>query len=744
MKSVADYSGFERFGADAKAVRRCFFILALLFVACPFAVFPPAYNPYQFKTTVFLLGISLLFTAAALFLPKAFLTSAKRSPLGIPVAMFAAVVLVSFAFARNHYLAAKEGLLFIGFPVMFYASLAFLRDPRLIRRLMAASVVAAAGMAAIAVLQYVNLVPYWYIDWGQRVAGLFDDPNSLGGYLVWNVIFAIVLTMTAEKRTAKIFWSTANALIAVGLMMSNSRSSWLAALAAFVVLFGSVLIAREGRIRSFFAAFSVVLLVGVAFAAFTFAYKPHGADVVERVGSYKKFAGTEGKPRMIMWRSGAEMAVANPLLGVGIGNLKTELPQYAEVLLDPTEKENEVIYVNHVYNDYIQIAAEMGFPGLFSLLIIIYVLFGAARKGLSKSSSLIGDEKMILGALAAASAGIFVRAGAFQSVVYSPMEWYPLAVFAAGISNICAPPDFAGVRRAGSVNLPRVALSLLGLLLMVVTVWICVPQEISDALYLKSCLAKHKGDISGAAEYARRAYMTTPRDEEMISYYAFTLTLEGDTGKALEYYKKAVPLQPNFYPQYIHIADIYYQKGNYAEALDYYNKALSLLPNNKNAMETAAMCLMLLGRYPDAIKAYSRLAGFYPDEYEHRMYLGICYRKIGRYGDAEKNLEIAMKMEPGSQPVRYNLAATLMMLGRLQEAAGTLVPVIREDPHYADGYVLMSLINYKRGDIGGAEKNLRNYLAEKGGSLDTVLKEQGAAKITADNFMTVYKAAMQN
>lgn len=722
--------------------KRCFFLLTLIFVACPFAVLPNAGNPYRVKTAFFIMGISLLFVIASFGLQRGLVSSARRSPLGLPIIMFSVIVAASAVFAGNHYLAAKEVLLLLSFSALFFASAAFLRGPRQIRYLMAASALAAIGTSAVAILQYVNALPYWYIPWGSRVAGLFDNPNSLGGYIVWNLVFAIVFTITAERGRTRLLWGAGGVLMTVCLMMSSSRSSWFSAAVALSALFVIILTTQQKRARELVKVFSFLLIVGIAFTVYTHIYEPRGSSIAQRIKSYAVFMGDEKKPRTIMWRSGIRMAIDNPLLGAGIGNLKTNLPTYSREFLDPDGKDNDVIYVPHVYNDYIQIAAEAGLPGIASFLIVILVLFNTAVKGLKRSSPLSGEEKLIAGGLAAAAAGILTRAGAFQSIVHSPMEWFPLAVFACGISSLVAPLSLDGGKKAESRRWLRPVLPFASVFFLFFAAYMYIPPEVSDTLYLKSHGANSRGQVSQATHFARLAHEMTPRSEEMLFYYAYMLSLDGKTDEALKFYLRAEKLQPNYVPLLLYIGDIYFQKKEYNKALPYYKKVLWLVPNQKNALSRTARCYASLEKCAEAVPLYVKLVGFHPEEYEHRFYLGFCYRKVAQPQKAYRALKSALEIRPGSQPARYNLAATLSMLGRREEATDILLDIVGGDPHFADAYAPLSYISFQNGDIAGAEKHLRNYLRGKGHSLDAILRERGHVGVTADNFPDIHRAAL--
>lgn len=69
--------------------------------------------------------------------------------------------------------------------------------------------------------------------------------------------------------------------------------------------------------------------------------------------------------RIVAWKAGLKMIEAHPFTGVGLGNFKPLIMQYEE----PGDMPVDTL----AHNTYIEIAAEMGIPGLLLFLAIFYV-----------------------------------------------------------------------------------------------------------------------------------------------------------------------------------------------------------------------------------------------------------------------------------------------------------------------------------------------------------------------------------
>ncbi len=728
----------EHADSGAKAGR---FVLISLFALCPFAALPAAYNPYGVKTAFFMTGIAVLFATASMLRGGAPAARALRAPVAGSIFLLTLATIASFAVAANRYLALKDIMLFIGFTLMFISAAAIIRDSRQIKTLMSVSVSAAVLMSIIALLQYIRILPYWYVDWGVRVAGMFDDPNILGGYILWNFIFAVALMILAERSWAKLFWGASCLMLLICLLISYSRSAWLAGIAAFAALLVCLLIIDRKRFRALIKLAVAIALVGALFAAYTYKYSPRGSNIVHRAQSSLSFASGEGKPRLVMWRGGAEMALDNPLLGVGAGNLKIFLPLYTKDSL-ARNSDLDFIYVSHIYNDYIQIAAQTGFIGLAAMLFFVFSFFLVSAKNISGRTPLCVEDKIIAAALCSAAAGILFRGMAFQSVIYSPLEWFPLAAFAGCASALRT--SGASVSRnhnAKSSMASRYGLPLAALIFLCACLMIYAPQTVADVSFRKSVEASNNLDFDEAELHARRAIETAPYDEELIFHYAASLNDAGKSDDALWTFFKARDIQPNYAPVYFRIGSIQFKKGRHVEALEQFRRSLWLAPNHAPSKAMAARCYLLLGDYKAAAAGYSALAEQFPDSFEYRLYLGISYRRLLRLEEAREQLLEARRLDPKSQLADFNLAAVLSMQSKHDGAAAILDELLSSNPSHSEALLLMSYVSFKLNKFDSAEKYLKQYLAVKGTAIETILAELGQASLNEANYLSIYDKA---
>ncbi len=78
-----------------------------------------------------------------------------------------------------------------------------------------------------------------------------------------------------------------------------------------------------------------------------------------------------------------------------------------------------------------------------------------------------------------------------------------------------------------------------------------------------------------------------------------------------------------------------------------------------------------------------------------------------RYEVAIGELERAVAIDPERPDTRYNLAASLLLVKRVDEARGHLEQLVESNPDYVQGYLLLARVFAVAGDLAAAEDLLR-------------------------------------
>ena len=182
-----------------------------------------------------------------------------------------------------------------------------------------------------------------------RVFSTMENPNLLAGFLV--TMMAIGSSMAYKENTTKdkVILFVLVAMFGTCLILTYSRGAWLSLLAV-VAIYG-VLCNRK--------IFWLLILLPIAMI--------FGHDaVLERIMSILNPTDTSSTLRLALWESTIAMIMDKPLLGIGWGAYWMVYPEYDFFI------QNANVKILHAHNMYLNIAAEIGIPGLLTFLSIMY------------------------------------------------------------------------------------------------------------------------------------------------------------------------------------------------------------------------------------------------------------------------------------------------------------------------------------------------------------------------------------
>jgi putative inorganic carbon (HCO3(-)) transporter len=338
-----------------------------------------------------LLGLAiaaLLLSGAKLRLPR----------VGIALGLFLIGTLISLALADNPAAGmpqVRKIYVFLMLPVVYST----IRDRVSIRRLFLSWGAIGAATAVLGVWQFlqklrqaralgVNFYDYYT---GERITGAMSHWMTFGGeemfallmlasFLLFGPVRRIDAYASMVRATARLWpWLACAGLLVIALLLGETRSIWLATLAA-----GFYLIWCWKRF--------VVLLVPVILALVVFFGPP---SIRERVTSFiqpRKNVDSNDF-RFVAWRTGLRMIEKHPWFGVGPEEVRLEFNDYVPPEIPrplPTG------WYGHLHNIYLHYAAERGIP---TMLILVWALIQALvdfGRGIRKLPPGPGDERFIL------------------------------------------------------------------------------------------------------------------------------------------------------------------------------------------------------------------------------------------------------------------------------------------------------------------------------------------------------------
>ncbi|MDR3590222.1 MAG: O-antigen ligase family protein [Negativicutes bacterium] len=328
----------------------------------------PDLTEYCILAVAFFLPLSL--NVASLFLAGATLAwirkmivarrlELRHSPFDIAVILFVILSAASiwgspnrdFSFYNYYHLMGR-------YVVLYYLVINNIRSASQVRRLITTVLVSAAVVAAFGFYQYIHGIDtsaFQWVDGEQfpelkvRVFSTLKNPNLLAAFLVVIMAIATGLGLSTRSLAGKILCFGFVLVLGVCLALTYSRGAWICVLAVIAV-FG---VLKNKKVFWLLALLPVAIML-VGHEVF-----------LERLLSIMNPTDTSSTLRLALWESTVAMIEDNPWFGIGWGAYWMVYPEYDFFVLNASTK------IFHAHNMYLNIAAEIGIPGLLAFLAIL-------------------------------------------------------------------------------------------------------------------------------------------------------------------------------------------------------------------------------------------------------------------------------------------------------------------------------------------------------------------------------------
>ena len=176
------------------------------------------------------------------------------------------------------------------------------------------------------------------------------------------------------------------------------------------------------------------------------------------------------------------------------------------------------------------------------------------------------------------------------------------------------------------------------------------------ALYNSAMLYKTQTDYAMARKRLTRAAAVTENPADLGDVYfelGLTSIYLGDPKTARNFWQRAEEYTPDNPALLVNMAGTYEQEENWAEATRLNTLALEKSPDYHKALVSLGRLHAMFGRLDLAIPLYERALELAPDDALRRSVLGGCYLADSRPGDARAQFELAVSLDPESEPGLY-------------------------------------------------------------------------------------------
>ena len=309
-----------------------------------------------------------------------------------PVLGLVAWTLVAVAFSDEPSSAYPQVKKLVVLAILPLAYTAF-RTTDACRRAVQAWFAVGFGACALGLVQFIRAVLHavttgdeFYRSYvGERITGFHSHWLTFSQTAVLVLVTLACYLLFARRRPGFRIWGIVAAVMGAALVLSFTRSAWLALLASGLYL----LAVAQPRL----------LAVGPIVLAIAYLVAPEALR--RQVQSIRPGA---NQSRIVMWRTGVNMIGAHPITGVGperVGPLFSEYkPEDIGEL--PTG------YYGHLHNVFVHFAAERGIPAAIIVLWLFLQVLVDMRRGLRRTEPGRNDRRFQLHAGVAATLAIAV------------------------------------------------------------------------------------------------------------------------------------------------------------------------------------------------------------------------------------------------------------------------------------------------------------------------------------------------
>ncbi len=503
--------------------------LVLLALIMPFVVVQPLEDEIalaKLATTAALTGGAFVWGAVLLLRDR---WPAGRWPVTLcaPVVFFVLVNILALIFAEEwraslmgeyqRYQGLAATILYV---LLFGATAVAVRTRRDLRWLLLGLYAGALGTAVYALLQKAGWA-WWPTPLPDRPGSTVGQANELGAFLVVAMSASLFLVLTERVPWRRWALTAGLVVMAAALLVTLSRSAYLAAGAATLVWGGAAVawylprlrVPRHGlALRLGVAAAAAVPLV-IALVLVFFIGLPQG-----RVAILSETNDQATDKRLTLWRLGLEMTLDRPLLGYGQDGFSIKFPEYRD-RPDLPGIGTTGVDPESAHNAFVDFASGTGILGLAAFLALVAaVLWHAARRALTT-----GDDELRIALVALSAAAIGYLVAIFFGFTESMTTWalwLVLGATAGLLARVPAPPEDEDDPSPESGTLASAVTAVVLLVVGLVALGWAATMIAADLAAAQARDAANRGDHEESISLAGRAVTLNPLYKEYLALKA--------------------------------------------------------------------------------------------------------------------------------------------------------------------------------------------------------------------------------
>jgi tetratricopeptide (TPR) repeat protein len=178
----------------------------------------------------------------------------------------------------------------------------------------------------------------------------------------------------------------------------------------------------------------------------------------------------------------------------------------------------------------------------------------------------------------------------------------------------------------------------------------------APALKIAADLYRTKGEPAKAALYYEKLRRIAPDDPRPLFLLGASYYDAGRLDAAERMFTEGAHFPGMLGDAYANLGAIAYRRGHLKEALWFLSRAAQRRPGKPGVRYNYALALQAVDRYDDALKELGAAAAAAPNDAEVRFLAGVVSLRMGKLAEAEAAFQEALKIDPGHESAKYNLA----------------------------------------------------------------------------------------
>lgn len=690
----------------------CWLLFLAIALLLPFPIFRTTFDYANYPKTIFLqLGAMLVLAIWLLNGRLVKSISVFKCPLYLPMAIGFVWGGLNVFWANYSYLSLVQWIHWSACGLVFFLAAQLLDRPKRRNQLLASLSIAGVLVSVMGILQHLT-----GLDWVHQnapPAATFANRNMATHYVVGTLPAVLVLLGAIRGRI--ITWLCAGALATMltYIYFTVTRAAWLAVSGQFVFLGAYFLwdrLRREPAHRLDFkkiAAFASALVATVCVALITQlnSDKIEGtkaktgreskAKITASSGIIEKISNTTSlRFRLIYWENTLKMIKDHPLTGIGIQNYRVQYPNYHEAQREDNEL-NLFRAPRYSHNDFLQLVAELGVPGLLIMLWIVFLLLRMSHKLFLREEGKPG-RLMAVNNLAAIM-GICVIA-CFSSPFYRATPPYLLAVNIAMLAQLTPwPRQKDGKKKLvfGKVGHLRFAVGGAVVSLVLAVIWGTLQYRWvkADGFYEYQRFSIDQEDWSNVIRFGDKVRKLNPYRADTLNTSGAALLKSNKNKEAREVLERYTHYFPHSPSALFYLGQVYENLREYDKAEATLSHAADIVPYEGWVHRILGRVLVAKGKKEEALKEYRLATSATPGIRSFHFYHGRLASELGLHGEAAEQHHKAVEADENWDNAQKYLGLILFNeLDQKKEGVEHLKKALQLNPKIHQADMIQSLI----------------------------------------------------